>query len=106
MRGSSRRKNANPPKEKTSKTSAEATSSNPTAQEPPTSLPAVVQPQLDISQSNPTAQITPSATAIDDDELDPEEVIQEFRRKYGKGPKASKFFARTRVGSKKKQYLP
>ena len=91
MPRSSRWKNVVLAKDKTSKASTEATSSNRTAQEPPASLPeeipvpmpALLQPQPDISQSNPTTQITPSAAVIDDEEPDPEEVIQEFMRRYG-----------------------
>ncbi|XP_047961443.1 cyclic nucleotide-gated cation channel beta-1-like [Salvia hispanica] len=90
----------NPPKEKAKKTSAEATSSNPTAEKPPAPLleenpvptPAVVQPQPEITPENPTTTLA-SATATNEEVLDPEEVVREFMEKYENVPKASKFFA-------------
>ncbi|XP_047949327.1 FK506-binding protein 5-like [Salvia hispanica] len=101
----------NKPKEKVKGASTEATSSNPATEKPPSPLPeespaptpAEVQPQSDISQSNPITEITPTEAASDDDDLDPEEVIQEFMKKYGKRPKASKFFAKMSEACRKQE---
>ena len=56
-----------------------------------------MQPQPDIGQDNP------AEVKSDDVEPDPEEIIQEFMRKYGKGPKASKFFAQMSEACRKQE---
>ena len=56
-----------------------------------------MQPQPDIGQDN-TAE-----AKSDEVEPDPEEIIQEFMRKYGKGPKASKFFAQMSEACRKQE---
>ncbi|XP_047949036.1 pistil-specific extensin-like protein [Salvia hispanica] len=107
----------NPPKERTKKT---ATSSTPAAEKPPSPppernpvpapaevppqpTPAEVQPQPDICQSNPTAEIISTEAKSDDEDLDEEEVIQEFMKKYGKKPKASKLFAKMSEACRKQE---
>ncbi|XP_047949243.1 cell surface glycoprotein 1-like [Salvia hispanica] len=102
----------NPPKEKTKKKVTEATSSTPAAEKtptpppeenptppevPPQPIPTEVQPQPDIGQDNP------AEAKSDEAEPDPEEIIQEFMRKYGKGPKASKFFAQMSEACRKQE---
>ena len=102
----------NPPKGKTTKKVAEATSSAPMAEKtptpppeenptppelPPQPIPTEVQPQPDIGQDNP------AEAKSDEAEPDPEKIIQEFMRKYGKGPKASKFFAQMSEACRKQE---